>query len=83
VLAGAGVAAMPTYFAHHEPDLVMVNTGEYACLRFWLVFDRENGERARVREVIQWIKGLFEARRNPWFREELIEPAAFQAMLAR
>lgn len=83
VLNGAGVAAMPTYFARYEPDLVMVNTGEYACLRFWLVFDRENGERARVREVIELIKGLFELRRNPWFREELIAPSEFDAMLAR
>lgn len=83
VLNGAGVAAMPTYFARHEPDLVMLDTGEYACVRFWLVFDRENGERARVREVIEWIKGVFEPRQNPWFREELIEPGEFESMLAR
>jgi len=83
VINGAGVAAMPTYFAHFEPELVPVNTGEYAALRFWLVFDRENGERARVREVIEWIKGLFEPRRNPWFREELIHPSEFATMLQR
>lgn len=83
VLDGVGVAAMPTYFSHFAPELVMVNTGEFASARFWLVFDRENGERARVREVILWLKGLFELKRNPWFREELILPEEFGALLER
>lgn len=81
--SGAGVAALPTYVAHHEPALVMVGAGEYARARFWVVFDRENGERARVRETLQWIKDIFAPRKNPWFWEEFIAPDAFAEILSR
>lgn len=84
VCAGAGVAALPTYLAHYEPELTMLDTGEYARVRFWLVFDRENGDTARVRKTIDWIKDVFAPARNPWFWEEFVEPADFaQALAAR
>ena len=83
VTSGAGVAALPTYVARFEPELVMLSTDEMARLRFWLVFDRENGERTRMREAIEWIKGVFNPKLNPWFSEEFIVPEDFAAILAR
>lgn len=82
VCAGAGVAALPTYLAHFEPELMMLDTGQYARARFWLVFDRENGELTRVRKVIDWIRDVFAHARNPWFWEEFVEPAEFANALA-
>ncbi len=82
VCTGAGVAALPTYLAHFEPELIMLDTGEYARVRFWLVFDRESGELTRVRKVIDWIKDVFAHARNPWFWEEFLEPSEFAHALA-
>lgn len=81
VCEGAGVAALPTYIAHHEPRLIMLGSGEYARARFWLVFDRAKGEAARVRQAIDWLKGVFESKRNPWFWEEFVEPKDFTRLL--
>lgn len=81
VVHGAGVAAMPSYIGQFEPSLRMVETGEHARLRFWLVFDRERGELPRNREVIRWLQTVFDPHRNPWFREDFIRPDDFQAMI--
>jgi DNA-binding transcriptional LysR family regulator len=83
VCAGAGVAALPTYLAHFEPELVLLDTGEYARARFWLVFDHESGESVRVRKTIDWIREIFAPAKNPWFWEEYVEPGEFAAALER
>lgn len=83
VCAGAGVAALPTYLAHFEPELVMLDTGHYARARFWLVFNRETGETTRVRKVIDWIKDVFAPAHNPWFWEEFVEPIEFKSALSK
>jgi DNA-binding transcriptional LysR family regulator len=82
VCAGAGAAALPSYLAHFEPDLVPLDTGEYARAQFWLVFDREKGDYGRVRQVIEWIKELFDPRMNPWFLEELVDTSEFAKSLS-
>ncbi|HYD86008.1 MAG TPA: LysR family transcriptional regulator [Vitreimonas sp.] len=74
---GGGVASMPTYVARIEPRLVMLDVGELARIRFWLVFDRERGQLPRVRETIDWLKRVFDPAVNPWFREEFIPPSEF------
>lgn len=75
--SGGGVASMPTYVAHVDPRLVMLDVGELARVRFWLVFDREKGQLPRVRETIEWLKSVFDPMVNPWFREEFIPPHEF------
>lgn len=83
VAHGAGVASMPTYVAHFEPQLRILETGEHARVRFWLVFDQQRGELPRMRETIKWLTSIFDARQNPWFREEFIHPSEYPDELQR
>lgn len=82
VAGGAGVAAIPSYAAMIDPHLQALDTGELARIRFWLVHDQQRGQLPRVRAAITWLCGLFDARSNPWFREEFIEPREFAKLVA-
>lgn len=77
VAAGGGVASMPSYAGLFDSRLMLIDETEHARLRFWAVFDRERGELPRVRETLNWLKSVFDARANPWFREEFIPPSEF------
>lgn len=79
---GGGVASMPSYVAQVDQRLVVLDVGELARVRFWLVFDRERGQLPRVRETIEWLKRIFDPASNPWFREEFIPPHEFEKALA-
>jgi DNA-binding transcriptional LysR family regulator len=75
--SGAGISSLPTYVAHVDPRLIMLEHGDLASMRFWLVFNGARGEIPRVRETISWLRGVFDKRDNPWFREEFIHPREF------
>jgi len=70
---GAGVAALPTYVAQLDPRLKMLETGELARVRIWLVYDQSRAQIPRCQEVIAWVRELFDGRTHPAFREEFIK----------
>jgi DNA-binding transcriptional LysR family regulator len=78
---GAGIAAMPTAIAAVEPDLVMLDTPPLAPARLWMVHHRDGARSARVRAVKDWVRQVFDARTQPWYREEFVHPRDF-ALLA-
>lgn len=80
---GAGIAVLPSYAAWLEPELRLLEVGQLARLRFWMIFDKDRGDIVRCRRVIDWIKSVFDHRTNPWFREEFISPQDFALCGAR
>jgi DNA-binding transcriptional LysR family regulator len=75
-----GVCSLPTYAVRFEPELKMIEVGELVRVKFWLTFNHERAEISRVRETINWVKRVFDPRKNPWFKEEFIHPSEFEAV---
>lgn len=79
--AGAGIAAVPTFFLTFAPELVMISPDPVAKLSLWLVHHAEARRTERVRRVLDWLKSIFDNRENPWFREEYVPPAEFMPLV--
>lgn len=77
VLAGAGIAFMPTCAAAFIPNIVMLGEEPAASPRLYLVYDPALARIARARSVLEWIKEIFDPAANPWFAEEFIHPREF------
>lgn len=82
---GAGIAALPTYFPassewleFEQKNIIHLDFGFRQSFPFWVVFQRERGEQARVRRVINWLKDLFSA---PCFQNDYVPPSAFSGVL--
>ncbi len=79
VASGAGVATLPSFAPRFFPSLVTLETGVIARARFWAVYDLSRGELPRIKTTVNWLKTVFEAAKNPWFREAFIRPDEFPA----
>lgn len=79
IRAGAGIGALPTAALTVAPELVMIGDTPLAKLSLYLVNHRDASKTERTRRVIDWLKRVFDARANPWYREEYIAPADFAA----
>jgi DNA-binding transcriptional LysR family regulator len=77
VVHGAGVAPLPTYALSVEPDLVMVGDQPLVSLPLWMCHHRDLSHSARIRRVEEWLRAVFDARKQPWFRKEFIHPNEF------
>jgi len=42
---------------------------------------RDVGGSARIRAVIAWLREVFDAREQPWFRAEFVHPREFNAYI--
>ncbi len=75
---GGGIAMAPTYLAHLYPDeLVVLDYEFHQGIRFWLKYQPGSHEIGRVKCVGDWITGLFDRKKNPWFRDEFCHPGEF------
>ncbi len=75
--AGAGIAVMPSWAANFDDRLVSLPIPPLASVRLWLSY-HENARRVpRVRSVVEWMRAVFDRKRQPWFREEFIPPGLF------
>jgi DNA-binding transcriptional LysR family regulator len=71
IRADAGIGLLPTYVESFAEELQPIDLGIDVRIEFWAVFHRDNGQIARVRAVIDWLKSQFNSEQFPWFSEHL------------
>ncbi len=76
VLAGTGLAAMPTFLAATYPDLVLLSP-PLPALSLNLLYHRDVERLPRVKTVLNWLADTFDPKSKPWFRQEFVTPKAF------
>ena len=76
---GGGIALMPTYVADLRKNLVPLNLPEVAPIRFWLTYPERARRLARAQIVIDWLRGLFNQRMNPWFKPNFVHPRTMES----
>ena len=77
---GAGIGPLPTAILSIDPSLVMLDL-PIETLRLWLVRRRDTSRSARVRCVIEWLREVFDAKHQPWYRAEFVHPREFAPYL--
>lgn len=80
--SGAGVGTAPTYVLQRWPELVLVGSDRSVPIKLWLIVHKESRNAARVLRVSEWLRSIFDARTNPWFRAEFVHPTDFGAATA-
>lgn len=80
--SGAGIAVMPSYAARLDPRLIALPIPPLASVKVWLGFHESARRAPRVRTVVAWARQMFDRRRSPWFREDFVPPALFDASMA-
>ena len=72
----ASLSVLPTAVLSIAPELVMLDM-PVTSLQLWLVRHRDVGKSARIRQVEDWLRQIFDPRRQPWYRPEFIHPRDF------
>jgi DNA-binding transcriptional LysR family regulator len=78
---GAGIGGMPTFVAHYEPDLVMLDLETKAHPLLFLRHSPSAVRKRRVQRVKDWLLDVFEPSRQPWYRSEYIHPKEFRRLV--
>jgi DNA-binding transcriptional LysR family regulator len=76
--AGAGIALLPSRAIVRAPELVVLDPAPAASVKLWMRSHRQSARNGRIRRVLQWVREVFDAKENPWFRPEFIHPEAFR-----
>lgn len=74
IQTGAGIGMLPTYSCECVDGIVPLDLGLKTYSDIRLVYHPYLRELPRVRTVIDWLRGLFEVERYPWFRDEFQPP---------
>lgn len=77
ILAGSGVAFMPTFVAAYFDGLVPLTEEPAASPVLYLVYDPRLSEVSRAALVIAWIKRLFDPLTHPYFATDFVHPRDF------
>ena len=77
VRQGAGIALLPTYVSVFESDLVPLDIGLHFETPFWLCYQQEALTKAGAREVVHFLKHIFNRRVMPWFAESYVPTMEF------
>ena len=77
VRQGTGIALLPTYVSVFESDLVPLDIGLHFETPFWLCYPQEALGRPGVREVVHFLKHIFDRRAMPWFAESFVPTMEF------
>lgn len=72
---GLGIGAAPTAVLDIENALVPIPLGRSASIRLFLCYSKEAMESAKVRALIDWLKEIFDPRKNIWFQEDFVDPS--------
>jgi DNA-binding transcriptional LysR family regulator len=75
--SGAGISVMPSYAARLDSRLVALPIPPLASVKVWLGFHESARRAPRVRNVVTWMRLMFDRRKNPWFREDYVPPSLF------
>ena len=73
---GAGLSILPTAVLALAPELVMLDL-PVTRHQLWMVRHRDVGKSARIRQVEDWLRQIFDPRTQPWYRAEFIHPSEF------
>src|SRR5436190_13347690 len=71
---GMGIGGLPTYIVALGSDLVPIDVGVKHQVDIWMTYHPDARGVARVSFFMDWLKTLFDPRRNPWFGDEFIHP---------
>ncbi len=71
---GVGIGLLPTYICEFAEGIVPIALDVRTHSHIWLVYHADLRDTVRVRVVIDWIRGLFDDSRWPWFRDEFHAP---------
>jgi len=80
VLAGIGLAGMPSVLASIYPELVMVGEA-VEPLELSLVYHRDIERIPRIKVVLKWLEAVFDQKTKPWYRREFVPPNEFAPFL--
>jgi len=75
---GAGISVMPSYAARLDSRLTALPIPPLASVKVWLSYHETARRVPRIRTVVDWIREIFDRKRNPWFREEFVPPSLFE-----
>lgn len=78
VRKGAGIALLPTYGLVFENGFVPLDVGLRFMTPFWVCYRQEALEKQPVRNVIGFLKHIFDRRTMPWFADHYVSPATFK-----
>jgi DNA-binding transcriptional LysR family regulator len=76
---GMGIGGLGTYIAAMGTDLVPIDIGVRHQVDIWMTYHPDVRSIHRVDTFIDWLRGLFDARRYPWFGDDFIHPAELSA----
>jgi DNA-binding transcriptional LysR family regulator len=77
VRQGAGIALLPTYVSVFENALMPLDIGLHFETPFWLCHPQEALAKPGAREVVHFLKHIFNRRTMPWFAEDYVPTMAF------
>lgn len=80
--AGIGIGALPNYSIAFGNKVVPLNLALTKHRDIWLTYRSDARERPAVATAIAWLKGLFDTRRWPCFRDEFVPAREVPPMLA-
>ena len=81
VANGAGIGVLPTYTCAVGGKIVPLDLDLRWSFDIWLSYHPTSGRIPRVRQMIDWLIEAFNPAKYPWFRDELIHPRDFNAVV--
>ena len=77
---GAGIGGLPTFIAHYESDLIMLDLETKAHPLLFLRYSPSAIRKHRVQRVKDWLGDIFDAAHQPWYRADYIHPKDFDRL---
>jgi DNA-binding transcriptional LysR family regulator len=71
---GMGIGGLPTYITALGSDLIPIDIGVQHQVDIWMTYHPDARGVGRVSFFMDWLKTLFDPKRNPWFADEFIHP---------
>ncbi|HEY3799746.1 MAG TPA: LysR family transcriptional regulator [Caulobacteraceae bacterium] len=77
---GVGIGTIPTYFAHYDPELVLLDLEPMGHPTLFLRHDPAVVRQSRVQKVKDWLISVFDPARQPWFRADYVHPRDYERL---
>ena len=74
---GIGIGGLPTYYSALGTDLIPLDIGVRHQVDIWMTYHPDVRSIRRVSMFIDWLRGLFDSKRYPWFGDKFIHPNEF------
>ncbi|MGN6148757.1 MAG: LysR family transcriptional regulator [Rhizomicrobium sp.] len=75
VLAGVGIALMPTYMVIKDSEFVPLDVGMRIPLKLYASYRREQAQKSAVRTTLGFLRErVFDLKQMPWFGDDFLAP---------